>query len=362
MLACPGETMTAHLTPIRWCDDDSLELLDQRWLPSRRETLRIDTAEAAAEAITAMVVRGAPAIGITAAYGVVLAARQAKGPQWPATLDAAMTRLGASRPTAINLFWALERMRAVVTAHRHVAEPPVEQFLETARDIQRQDLADCLAMGAYGAELLGREAPKAVMTHCNTGALATGGHGTALGVIRTAWDRGLITHVHANETRPWLQGARLTAWELAEERIPVTLAVDSAASLLMAQGKIGWLIVGADRVTANGDVANKIGTLALAVQARHFGVKVMVVAPTSTFDASLASGADIPIETREARELTHQGERAVAPDGIDIYNPVFDVTPAGLIDAIVSEQGIIESPNRASLAAWLGETSPGGSA
>ncbi|SDF96417.1 methylthioribose-1-phosphate isomerase [Onishia taeanensis] len=352
--------MTAHLTPIRWCDDDSLELLDQRWLPSRRETLRIDTAEAAAEAITAMVVRGAPAIGITAAYGVVLAARQATGPEWPARLDAAMTRLGASRPTAINLFWALERMRAVITAHRHADAPPVERLLETARDIQRQDLADCLAMGAYGAELLAREAPKAVMTHCNTGALATGGHGTALGVIRTAWDRGLITHVHANETRPWLQGARLTAWELAEERIPVTLAVDSAASLLLAQGKIGWLIVGADRVTANGDVANKIGTFALAVQARHFGVKVMVVAPTSTFDASLASGDDIPIETRESRELTHQGERVVAPDGIDIYNPVFDVTPAGLIDVIVSEKGVIESPDRNSLAAWLDASDPGG--
>ncbi|MGB8713951.1 MAG: S-methyl-5-thioribose-1-phosphate isomerase [Onishia taeanensis] len=345
--------MTAHLTPIRWCNDDSLELLDQRWLPSRRETLRIDSAEAAAEAITAMVVRGAPAIGITAAYGVVLAARQASEPDWPATLDAAMARLAASRPTAINLFWALERMRAVVTAHRHAVAPPVEQLLETARDIQRQDLADCLAMGEYGADLLAKEAPKAVMTHCNTGALATGGHGTALGVIRSAWARGLITHVHANETRPWLQGARLTTWELAEERIPVTLAVDSAASLLMARGDIGWLIVGADRVAANGDVANKIGTLALAVQARHFGVKVMVVAPTSTFDASLASGADIPIETREARELTHQGERAVAPDGIDIYNPVFDVTPAELIDVIVCERGVIEMPDRAVIAQLL---------
>ena len=350
--------MTASLTPIRWCDDDTLELLDQRWLPSRHETLRLDSAEAAAEAITGMVVRGAPAIGITAAYGVVLAAQRSTGPDWPAVLEAAMERLAASRPTAINLFWALERMKAVVTAHRHALAPPVEALLETARAIQRQDLADCLAMGEFGADLLAREAPKAVMTHCNTGALATGGHGTALGVIRSAWSRGLMTRVHANETRPWLQGARLTAWELAQERIPVTLAVDSAASLLMARGEIGWLIVGADRITANGDVANKIGTLALAVQARHFGVKVMVVAPTSTFDLSLESGADIPIETREPRELTHQGERAVAPADIDIYNPVFDVTPAGLIDAIVCERGVIEMPDHAGISQLLGSGSP----
>ncbi|WP_192037062.1 S-methyl-5-thioribose-1-phosphate isomerase [Halomonas sp. YLGW01] len=348
----------APLTPIRWCDDDTLELLDQRWLPSRQETLRIDSADAAAEAITAMVVRGAPAIGITAAYGVVLAAQQATGPNWPEAMAAAIQRLAASRPTAINLFWALKRMKAIVETHRHAAAAPVEALLEAARDIQRQDLADCLAMGEHGADLLAREAPGAVMTHCNTGALATGGHGTALGVIRTAWDRGLISRVHANETRPWLQGARLTAWELAQEQIPVTLAVDSAASQLMARGEIGWLIVGADRITANGDVANKIGTLALAVQARHFGVRVMVVAPTSTFDLSLESGADIPIETRDARELTHQGERAVAPVGIDVYNPVFDVTPAGLIDAIVCEKGVIEAPDRLRLADLLATASP----
>ncbi|WP_458525745.1 S-methyl-5-thioribose-1-phosphate isomerase [Onishia taeanensis] len=349
--------MTDTLIPIRWCDDDSLELLDQRWLPSRREMLRIDTAEAATEAITTMVVRGAPAIGITAAYGVVLAAQRSSGPEWSATIDVAMAQLAASRPTAINLCWALERMKAVVTAHRHAVAPPVEALLETARAIQRQDLADCLAMGELGANLLARQSPRAVMTHCNTGALATGGHGTALGVIRSAWARGLITRVHANETRPWLQGARLTAWELAEDCIPVTLAVDSAASLLMARGEIGWLIVGADRITANGDVANKIGTLALAVQARHFGVKVMVVAPTSTFDLSLARGEDIPIETRAPRELTHQGERAVAPADIDIYNPVFDVTPAGLIDAIVCERGVIETPDHAGISQLLGSGS-----
>ncbi|WP_136254548.1 S-methyl-5-thioribose-1-phosphate isomerase [Onishia niordana] len=350
--------MTATLKPIRWCADNTLELLDQRWLPSRHETLRITTAEEAAEAITSMVVRGAPAIGITAAYGVVLASHQASGDDWPAVVNASIDRLAASRPTAINLFWALERMRAIVSAHSQHETPPFAALLEAARAIQRQDLADCMAMGEYGADLLAREAPKAVMTHCNTGALATGGHGTALGVIRSAWARGLITRVHANETRPWLQGARLTAWELAQEHIPVTLAVDSSASLLMASGDIGWLIVGADRITANGDVANKIGTLALAVQARYFGVKVMVVAPTSTFDLSLASGTDIPIETRGARELTHQGERAVAPDDIDIFNPVFDVTPAELVDVIVCERGVIERPDRAAIAQLLAAEIP----
>lgn len=335
------------ITPIRWCDDGHLELLDQRALPDRHLILDVTSADGAAEAIRAMVVRGAPAIGITAAYGVVLAALKQQGSDWQPGVEAAITTLAASRPTAVNLFWALERMHQVIAMHRHEEVAPVAALLEAARTIHRQDLDDNLAMGELGADLISREAPCAVMTHCNTGALATGGHGTALGVIRSAWNRGLITHVHANETRPWLQGARLTAWELDQEGIPVTLAVDSAASLLMAQGKVGWLIVGADRIAANGDVANKIGTLALAVQARYFGVKVMVVAPSSTFDLEVASGDAIPIETRDARELTHQGERVVAPEKINIYNPVFDVTPASLIDAIVCERGVIEHPDHA---------------
>lgn len=345
--------MSAAIIPIRWCDDDSLELLDQRVLPDRHLTLRITSAEETAHAITAMVVRGAPAIGIAAAYGVVLAARQAPIGNWQAGLDRAMVLLAASRPTAVNLFWALGRMHQVIEAHRDARLAPVAALLAEAREIQRRDLEDNLAMGEHGAELIARGRRCAVMTHCNTGALATGGHGTALGVIRSAWARGLITRVHANETRPWLQGARLTAWELAQERIPVTLAVDSAASLAMARGEIGWLIVGADRIAANGDVANKIGTLALAVQARHFGVRVMVVAPSSTFDPSIVSGDEIPIETRDARELTHQGERAVAPEGIEVYNPVFDVTPAGLIDALVCEKGVVEAPDRAGVARLL---------
>lgn len=339
----------ASISPIIWHADGYLELLDQRALPDRHLSLVIHSADEAAAAIRDMVVRGAPAIGIAAAYGVVLAAYAARDDDWHDRLEEAMQGLAASRPTAVNLFWALSRMRDVVTAHRDVATVPVAALLEAARTIHRRDLDDNLAMGELGANLIAQSGVCSVMTHCNTGALATGGHGTALGVIRSAWAKGVIEHVHANETRPWLQGARLTAWELEQERIPVTLAVDSAASLLMSQGRIGWLIVGADRIAANGDVANKIGTLALAVQARYFGVKVMVVAPSSTFDLDVASGDMIPIESRDARELTHQGDRAVAPKGVDTYNPVFDVTPAALIDAIVCERGVIERPDRAGI-------------
>ncbi|SDK99005.1 methylthioribose-1-phosphate isomerase [Modicisalibacter muralis] len=348
--------MTAStIVPIRWCGD-ALELLDQRALPDREIRLRVNDATQTAQAITDMVVRGAPAIGITAAYGVALAAQRAEDSDWPQRLEDAIECLAASRPTAVNLFWALARMRGVIDRHRTQREAPVAALLDEAREIHQRDLADNLAMGRYGSELIARNGTCTVMTHCNTGALATGGHGTALGVIRSAWEQGLITLVHANETRPWLQGARLTAWELQREGIPVVLAADSAASLLLARGEIDWLIVGADRIAANGDVANKIGTYALAVQARHHGVKVMVVAPSSTFDLDLESGADIPIETRDSRELTHQGERRVAPENVKIFNPVFDITPAALIDAIVCEHGVIEPPNPTSIARLLGRT------
>ncbi|WP_048306531.1 S-methyl-5-thioribose-1-phosphate isomerase [Halomonas sp. PR-M31] len=340
------------IDPIRWCDG-SLELLDQRVLPERHELLPVTSANDAAKAIGDMVVRGAPAIGIAAAYGVVLEAQRSTGADWHDQLKEAIEHLGASRPTAVNLFWALSRMSAVIDEHRHELHPPVTALLEMAGSIHARDRSDNLTLGRLGSELIARHGRCSVMTHCNTGALATGGHGTALGVIRSAWAKGLITRVHVNETRPWLQGARLTAWELQQEEIPAVLSVDSAASLLMARGEIGWLIVGADRIAANGDVANKIGTYALAVQARHHGVKVMVVAPVSTFDLSLESGAAIPIETRDARELTHQGERAVAPEGIEVFNPVFDITPAALIDVIVCEHGVIETPERGSIARLL---------
>ena len=341
------------IEPMRW-RGDHLELLDQRALPEQILTLRIDSATQTAQAIVDMAVRGAPAIGITAAYGVVLAAQRLESAgDWRKPLERAISELAGSRPTAVNLFWALARMQETIDAHREASQAPLAALLATAKDIHRRDLEDNHCMGALGAGVIARGGPCAVMTHCNTGDLATGGHGTALGVIRSAWKRGLISEVRVNETRPWLQGARLSAWELQQEGIPAVLAVDSAASLILAEGKVKWLIVGADRIAANGDVANKIGTLSLAVQARHFGVKTMVVAPASTFDQSLASGADIPIETRSARELTHQGERRITPLDIVVYNPVFDITPASLVDVLICEKGVIETPDREKIAALL---------
>ncbi|WP_106478204.1 S-methyl-5-thioribose-1-phosphate isomerase [Phytohalomonas tamaricis] len=338
------------IVPIRW-QDDAIELLDQRALPGKYETFYARDVTDTVEAIRSMVVRGAPAIGITAAYGVVLAAKSlGTSADWQPRLDEDVKLLATSRPTAVNLFWALERMKNVITRHIYATVVPTEALLEEALRIHRQDLQDNQAMARHGAQLIAETGNCEVMTHCNTGALATGGHGTALGVIRTAWGDGLISHVHVNETRPWLQGARLTAWELEQENIPLSLNIDSAASLIMKQGKTQWLIVGADRIAANGDVANKIGTFSLAVQARYHGIKVMVAAPLSTFDLTLATGDEIPIETRDATELRQSGERLVTSETIDIYNPVFDVTPAALIDAIVTEKGVIKAPSAKKIA------------
>ena len=369
-----------------------LLLLDQRYLPSRADFLEIDSATAAAKAIRDMVVRGAPAIGIAAAYGVVLAARDRfrKDPQaWAALIQADLQELAASRPTAVNLFWALERMRrrlaelttdliandrplAVNSARAGVdpdkvnAEPdrvvagpgqadtdPTPALLAEALAIHAEDIAANRRMGQLGASLI--QGPTAVITHCNAGALATGGFGTALGVIRQAFAEGLITHVYADETRPWLQGTRLTAWELAQDGIPVTLQADGAAASLMARGGIGWVIVGADRIAANGDVANKIGTYGLAILARHHGIRFMVVAPTSTIDWSIADGAAIPIEERDPNEVLACGGNRLGPAGVGARNPVFDVTPAGLVDAIVTERGIIERPTAERMRALVSE-------
>jgi methylthioribose-1-phosphate isomerase len=301
------------------------------------------------------VVRGAPAIGIAAAYAVVLSARQHASGQPGAWLEAVRRDIGIlleSRPTAVNLHWALARMgRLAQTIDR---KDPVPALLREALAIHDEDRAANLRMAEYGAALLPPAAT--VLTHCNTGALATGGYGTALGVIRRAYAGGGLQHVYASETRPWLQGARLTAWELAKERIPVSLLVEGAAASLMQSGRIDWVIVGADRIVANGDVANKIGTYSLAVAARHHGVKFMVVAPTSTFDPTLASGAEIPIEHRPVEEITRiiqQNYRDVAG-----WNPVFDVTPAGLIDAIVTERGVLPGPDAAGIARLLEGLSP----
>ncbi len=336
--------------------DDRLYLLDQRALPRREVFVECGDVQATAEAIRDMVVRGAPAIGISAAYGIVLAvrARHARAPrQWRTALEADCETLAAARPTAVNLSWAIARMRRLIAALDDAADP-VPRVLAEARAIHRRDREDNQRMGDFGASLI--DGPTGVITHCNTGGLATGGWGTALGVIRSAYRQGRIDSVYADETRPWLQGARLTAWELARDGIPLRLMADSAAAARMAAGGIGWVIVGADRIAANGDVANKIGTYGLAVAARYHGVRFMVAAPTSTIDRDTVDGAAIPIEERVADEVLECAGRRTAADGVDAWNPVFDVTPAALVDAIVTERGIIERPDRARLAAHLGDT------
>lgn len=321
---------------------DRLRLLDQRRLPFVEDYLDCMTADEVAQAIRDLVVRGAPAIGIAAAWGVVLAAKRGRG-----TLEAALPTLRAARPTAVNLMWALDRMQARIAAGADAIALEQE-----AQAIQDEDLAANRHMGALGASLI--EPGSDVLTHCNTGSLATAGYGTALGVIRAGFSEGRIRHVYAGETRPWMQGARLTMWELVRDNIPATLIADSAASHLMKSGKVKWVIVGADRIAANGDVANKIGTFQLAIAARHHGVKFMVVAPASTVDLSTAHGDDIEIELRDPAELlSHAGQRTVV-EGAQAWNPVFDVTPAGLIDAIVSERGIIEKPDARKLRTLFG--------
>ena len=330
-------------------NNDRLYLLDQRILPTEESYIELHGAEDTANAIRDMVVRGAPAIGITAAFGVVLAARscfRASPDGWRKLILTDLEILAASRPTAVNLFWALERMKRVFSDIAD--ENPEPRLLQEAKQIHEEDIAANKALGALGAALI--EGHTSVITHCNAGALATGGYGTALGVIRSAYDAGKIEMVYADETRPWLQGSRLTAWELAQDNIPVTLLTDGAAASRMAQGGIGWIIVGSDRIAANGDVANKIGTYNLAVAAKYHGVKVMVAAPTSTVDMAVASGNDIPIESRDAAEVLSCGGRQVGAPGVDAWNPVFDVTPAALVDAIVTEKGVVLSPNSKKMA------------
>lgn len=331
---------------------EALYLLDQRSLPFEDNWLAYSSGQGVAQAISDMIVRGAPAIGIAAAYGVVLAARERKaaGGDWLAALEQDFTLLANSRPTAVNLFWALNRMRERLG--RVQGNVDVLQALEAeAIAIHDSDREANLTMAQLGVDLIRRHQgnAQAVLTHCNTGALATGGFGTALGVIRGAWLEGLIEQVYADETRPWLQGSRLTAWELASEGIPVVLNADSAAAHIMKTKGITWVIVGADRITANGDVANKIGTYQLAVNAMHHGVRFMVVAPSSTIDMELASGELIPIEERDGSELLDVGGQRVGAD-VQAFNPVFDVTPADLIDVIVTEKGIVERPDAAKLA------------
>lgn len=338
-----------RIRAVQW-QGDALRLLDQRLLPLRTEFVACHTADEVAAAIRNLTVRGAPAIGIAAAYGVVLAAKavaDAAGQVQASAVQEAFAVLRASRPTAVNLFWALDRMARVLGE-----ASSAERLEHEAVAIEREDLAANRRMGELGAALI---APASgVLTHCNTGSLATAGFGTALGVIRAAYAQGRLARVFNTETRPWLQGTRLTAWELLTDGIPAKLIADAAASYLMSTGAVQWVVVGADRIAANGDTANKIGTLQLAVAARHFGAKFMVVAPSSTVDMAMPNGREIHIELREPRELLEHAGQRVAAEGVDAWNPVFDVAPAELIDAVVTERGVIESPDAAKMAAMFG--------
>ena len=321
---------------IRW-DGRSLHLLDQRRLPQTEDWLALDRVDDVIDAIRDLVVRGAPAIGITAAYTAVLAARQRAG-DVPGWLDD-MQRLAAARPTAVNLAWAVKRMRARV---EQAGGLDVDALNEQALAIHRADIEANRSMALAGSALI--EPDSAVLTHCNTGSLATGGIGTALGVVMQGVRSGRVARVFADETRPWLQGSRLTAWELARAGIDFEVIVEGAAGALLADGAVKWVITGADRIAANGDVANKIGTYALAVLARHHGVSVMVVAPSSTLDRDLKSGSEIAIEQRAPAEIWQAAGLKAAPTGFSAWNPVFDITPAELIDCIVTEQGVFRAP------------------
>jgi len=326
-------------------------MIDQRRLPAELRMLRCRDHLEVAAAIRDMAVRGAPAIGVAAAYGLALAARNApaEGEALRAAWDEACAVLAATRPTAVNLFWSIERMRKAFDTQPQGGEPLRRALLDEARRVEEEDLASCRAMGDLGAELL----PDAVrvLTHCNAGALATAGYGTALGVVRSAARTGKLRAVFADETRPLLQGARLTAWELLQDGITPTLIGDGMAGALMARGEIDAVVVGADRIAANGDVANKIGTYTVAVLAREHGLPFYVAAPVSTFDLATPDGAHIPIEERAAEEVTHLAGRLVAPAGVRVRNPAFDVTPARLVTAIVCERGVARAPFGPSLRA-----------
>jgi methylthioribose-1-phosphate isomerase len=340
-----GKNNYDSIRAVQW-SDGRVRLLDQRLLPQKVVYRDFDSCAEVAESISDMVVRGAPAIGITAAYGVVLAATQRyrQSPKnWRQTLAADETMLLKARPTAVNLRWAVVRMRSVMAS---LKGDPSEPLLTEALRIHEEDIAANRKIGELGASLLiGGD----VLTHCNAGALATGGYGTALGVIRSAWAQRKIVTVYADETRPWLQGSRLTSWELAQEGIPVTMLCEGAAASLMRERDLRWVIVGADRVAANGDVANKIGTYSLAVNARAHGLKMMVAAPTSTLDMSTPSGAEIEIEHRSQREVLVLEDRPVSATEAAAWNPVFDITPARLVDALVTEKGIIHAPDTTKL-------------
>ena len=350
--------MAKSVTTLEWIGgaDGYLRLLDQTRLPAEVAHVECRDVETVFEAIRSLRVRGAPAIGIAAAYGVCIglqAAARGDADAFHGRLADVMSYLAKSRPTAVNLFWALDRMRRAAAGMRGWAPHEcAKRLLAEARAIHQEDRAMCHAIGRHGAELLADG--QGVLTHCNAGGLATSEYGTALAVFYAAQDAGKRLHVYADETRPLLQGARLTAWELMQRGIDVTLICDSMAAQVMREGRVQAAFVGADRIAANGDAANKVGTYGVALLAAAHDIPFYVAAPSSTFDLSIASGDDIPIEERGSEEITHGFGRQTAPDGVQVYNPAFDVTPARLIKAIVCERGLIEPVTRETIAEMLG--------
>jgi len=341
MVGRAARSVTAPIAPVRFTGG-RLILLDQTLLPGREVEREYTRWEDVAEAIRTLVVRGAPAIGVAAAFGVVLAARESRATSADALLsdlETAVKGLAATRPTAVNLFWALDRMRGVAdTLRERSLDEARARLLAEAEAILAEDVAANRALGDHGAALVPPNAR--ILTHCNAGALATAGYGTALGIVRSAHARGLLSLLWVDETRPVMQGSRLTAWECVREGIPHRLIADVAAASVMARGQVDLVVTGADRIAANGDTANKIGTYALAVQARHHGIPFYIAAPFSTIDPTLASGAEIPIEERDGTEVRRVGAQQTAPESSPVYNPAFDVTPAALITAIITERGV----------------------
>src|SRR5262245_49486851 len=334
-------------------EDGAVVMIDQRKLPAEEVYVRCETAAEVARAIKTMVIRGAPAIGVAAAYGIALGMRKSRATgtqKFAAEFQKTCELLAATRPTAVNLFWAIERMKRAFTQAVRAGDS-VEQIQDRldaeAQAIHDEDVASCRAMGMHGAGVVPSDAR--ILTHCNAGALATAGYGTALGVIRGAVEKGKRVVVFADETRPFLQGARLTAWELIRDGIDTTVITDNMSGALMRQGRVDFVIVGADRIAANGDTANKIGTYGVAVLAREHNIPFYVAAPLSTIDLDTPDGQHIPIEERNAREVTHVGSSQVAPEGARVWNPAFDVTPHALIAGIITERGIFRSPYTESL-------------
>ncbi len=334
--------------PILW-QDDSVFLIDQTRIPAEYRLVKIDRIEDMADAIKTMIVRGAPAIGVAAAYGMYLGAREIETDHKSIFLEKLAEfgqQLRQTRPTAVNLFWAIDRMLKTAQETEGTVAQIKTVLLETAKTINQEDIQTCQAIGDKGLEVLPPSPQKLrILTHCNAGALATAGYGTALGVIRSAWQAERLVRVYADETRPRLQGAKLTAWECVQEGIPVTVITDNMAAHCMKQGMIDAVIVGADRIAANGDTANKIGTYSLALVAKAHQIPFFVAAPLSTIDFQLATGAEIPIEERDYAEVYQVGETVLTPPGVDFYNPAFDVTPAELITKIITEYGAVNPGN-----------------